>query len=612
MEYPYDYSAILYENPCLVPFHFIVVGAGSSGAVLAARLSEVPEWNVLLLEAGGDPPAHTENPALWRHGLRSECDWSFRADVHPNLYRGTEGGRCLMSRGRALGGSSAINGVKYLRGTQADFDGWRDVYGCRGWGYDDVLPYFKRSEDFVDATRFNSAIHGRGGPLTISPLASVDPACAAIVSAERALNLTLVDDANRREPVVGFCRPDVTARRGRRCGTLEAFLMPASSRPNLYVAKNTMVTRVLMAGDTAVGVEFAPSAGGPPRTVFCTAEVALCAGPVKSPQILMLSGIGPSAHLKRHGVRVHRHLPAVGRNMRDHVALPAFVFTDRKGRAANRVAEDSRELAARESALYAAGVASLGLGRLTTFYKSRDELQYPDLQVIKFRVPFNTTNAQPNGENLFANLFGFDSRVTDQYDRLNALSDVVVMAPVLLRPTSAGRVTLRSADPFADPRIAADYLSDADELDTLIRGAEFVVRLSDTRELVDAGLMLERLQLPGCEQHAWGTREYWLCAIRQVAVPFYHVVGTCRMGPVDDPTGVVDPLLKVNGVHRLRIVDSSVMPNVVSVNTNAAAIMIGEKGSDIIKECYGKPQRTATEAGDTNWSIQNAFDGWIN
>lgn len=339
----------------------------------------------------------------------------------------------------------------------------------------------------------------------------------------------------------------------------------------------------------ATGVEFIPP--GPDRElrlmVLCTKEVILSAGPIKSPHILMLSGIGPVEHLRGHGVPAVRDLP-VGYNLQDHVALPAFVFADRPDRPAADIAADSRRLADAEARLYDDGTSAVGLAQLTGFLKSRPELEYPDLQVVQFRVPLNSTGAQPNGGNLLSNLFGYAEPVTRVYDRLNERTDIVVMAPVMLQPGGAGRVALRSADPLDEPRIYADYLSRPADLEALLRGANYVLRLSDTEPMVAAGLQLQPLDLPGCGHLVWGTRDYWLCAVRTMAAPFYHASGTCKMGAADDRLSVVDPELRVKGVYGLRVVDSSVMPQIVSVNTNGASIMIGEKGSDLIKECYGK------------------------
>jgi len=241
--------------------------------------------------------------------------------------------------------------------------------------------------------------------------------------------------------------------------------------------------------------------------------------------------------------------------------------------------------------LFAEGVTTVGLGNLMAFFKSKRELQYPDLQVIKFRVPYNTTNSLPNGNNLFSNSFGYSKEITALYDELNLLSDIIVIAPVVLQPLSTGRVMLKSTNPLDDPKIFANYLSYAEEKETLIKGIEFIVRLSKTKEMIDAGLVLEELKLPNCVDYVWGTREYWLCAIRNIAAPFFHVVGSCKMGSINDSNTVVDSLLRVKGLAGLRVIDSSVMPKIVSVNTNAASIMIGEKGSDIIKQHYGKLEK---------------------
>ncbi|KAE9539663.1 hypothetical protein AGLY_004915 [Aphis glycines] len=461
--YPSDYACTLCEDPTQVTFNFIVVGGGSAGATVAARLSEIPEWNVLLLEAGDDPPELTENPLLWNHNLRTKYDWTFFSEKNPLLFKGMEDERCIISRGLMLGGSSSINAMIYLRGTVEDFRQWKNKYGCYGWDYEDVLPYFKKSEDFVDLSRFDPDVHSVGGMLTVTPLTTFDPAYTVIAEAEQSIHLIEVNDLNRKGPVIGYGNFDSTTRNGRRCSTLKAFLMPVSNRSNLYVAKNTIVTKIIIVDGVAVGVEFKCSSGEF-KSVFCTNEVVLCAGPIKSPQLLMLSGIGPREHLNEHGIHVINDLP-VGLNVQDHMSLPALVFTDRKCRPIEDIKKESSDLLKKEISLYSKNISTLGL---------------------------------------------------------------------------------------------------------------------------NAGLVLEELKLPNCADYVWDTRDYWICAIQNLAAPFYHVVGSCRMGPEDDPFTVVDPKLRVKGIIGLRLIDSSIMPKIVSVNTNAAAIMIGEKGSDIIKECYGK------------------------
>lgn len=562
-----------------------MVGGGSAGATVAARLSEIPEWNVLLLEAGRDPPEKSENPYRWTEQLRTTYDWAFFSEKSPNLWKGMENEGCLISRGRMLGGSSSINAMVYLYGTKQDFDNWRDN-GCDGWGYDDVLPYFKKSQDFVDTTRFNPDIHSVGGPLTVSPLTTFDPAYDIISDAESSLDLNVVEDLNIKEPVIGYGGYDSTTRGGCRCSTLKAFLLPASNRSNLFVAKNITVSRIIVKDDTAVGVEF-KTISDELKVVMCTKEVILSAGPIKSPQILLLSGIGPSEQLANVDVPVIKDLP-VGLNLHDHVSFPGLVFTVGKCRPKDEIIKESDTYLKSETSLFSENIPTTGLTRLMSFIKSKPELEYPDIQLINIKLPYNTTMSTQNNKNIMANLFGYNDEVSKLYEDLNLLSQIIIMIPVLLQPLSRGQIMLRSNDPFENPMIFADYLDREEEVEALLYGIEFIIKLSKTKELVDAGFVLEKFELPQCQHCEWGTREYWLCHIKYLASPFYHVVGACKMGSIDDFSSVVDPLLKVKGINGLRVIDSSLMPQIVSVNTNAASIMIGEKGSDIIKECYGK------------------------
>lgn len=588
-----DYGPTLFAGANNVTFDFVVVGAGSAGATLAARLSEISEWNVLLLEAGGDPPEYTEVPLRYGEALTSDVDWTFITEPEPRLFAGLERGRGLISRGLMLGGSSSMNAMMYLRGTRRDFDEWERL-GNAGWGFGDVLPYFVKSENFTGGRRRDAVPHGRGGPLTVSPLVSIDPAYSSIADGNRLLRLAELDDTNRfAPPAVGYGPMDFTVRDGLRCSTLKAFLLPAGERPNLFVAKNARVTRVLMQSSAdggngtsrAVGVEYVAPSGRAGR-VYVTREVILSAGVIMSPQILMVSGVGPARHLRQHGIRVVSDLP-VGYNYQDHVSFAGLVFSDRKNRSRADVARESADLVRATFDLVSRGVGTLGLTNLVSFVDTADKGR-ADVQVVYLRFPYNSTRNTPNGRNKLSNLFGYSDRVATLFDDLNMLSDSIHAIPINVDGRSTGRVALRSADPLDRPKIHTNYLSHDDEIRTLLRGIDFVVQLSKTKPMVDAGLELEPVAYPDCAAHAWGTRDYWLCAIRNVATSFYHPVGTCRMGPTCDRRSVVDTALNVIGVRGLRVIDSSIMPKVVSVNTNAATIMIAEKGSDIIKRCYGK------------------------
>lgn len=496
-----------------------------------------------------------------------------------------EGGRYTMHLGCMLGGSSSLNAMIYLRGTKQDFDGWKNN-GCDEWGYEDVLPYFKKSEDFVDLSRFNPDIHSQGGPLTISPLETSDPLYKVIAEAEKSINLTMINDFNIKEPYVGYGNFDSTTRDGRRCSTLKAFLLPVSNRTNLYVAKNTMVTRIIFENNTAKGVEFLTPAKEH-KSVMCTKEVILSAGPIKSPQILMASGIGPAKHLQDLGVPVIKDLP-VGMNLHDHMSFPGLVFTDRKWRPKEQIFNETMELLNKEMSYFNMSITNMGLSKLMTFYKTKPNLEYSDVQIIKFRIPFNLSNSTPNNKNVMTNLFGYSSEIAKLYENLNTLSDLIVMVPIILQPLSRGQVMLKSSNPEDKPKINADYLNQEDDVEALLCGTDFIVKLSQTKGIKDAGLVLENLKLAPCDIHEWGSREYWLCSFEYLAAPFFHCVGSCKMGSEDDNSSVVDPKLKVKGIGGLRVMDSSIMPKIVSVNTNAASVMIGEKGSDIVKKCYNK------------------------
>ncbi|XP_050431608.1 glucose dehydrogenase [FAD, quinone]-like [Adelges cooleyi] len=585
IKYPSDFGSTLFSNENNLNFDFIVVGSGSAGATVAARLSEIPEWNVLLLEAGGDPPESSEIPFNFFELLKSKYDWQFRTEREKNLFKSLEGERATINRGFTLGGSSSINAMMYFRGTKRDFDTW-ERHGNVGWGFKDVLPYFLKSENFIDTQRFNRKIHSKNGPLTVSPAVVLDPLYTVITKGERLLNLTEIEDFNQIEPTIGYRNIDTTTRNGLRCSTLKAFLLPASKRKNLFVSKYTRVTKVIVVNDTAVGVEFV-TPDGDFRSVNCSKEVILSAGAIMSPHILMLSGIGPRDHLKSHGIDVVKD-SSVGYNHQDHVSFPGLVFTNRKNVPDSVKQKDVDDLIGMLSNATVEGEATLGITGLVGFIKSDDKLQYPDMQLYTVKYPFNTTRNTRNGMSDVQNFFGFSTEVSNMYDKLNEKSDIIFIYPVLLNPSSTGRITLQSSDPLANPKIVTNFLSHDHEYEVLLKGVDFLVKLSKTEPMVDAGIVLEQAKLPNCVEHEWGTKEYWICAIKNVASHMFHPVGACKMGPAHDPSSVVDPTLRVIGINRLRVIDSSIMPIIVSVNTNAATIMIGEKGSDMIKQHYNK------------------------
>lgn len=574
----------MWSENCNEKFDFIVVGAGSAGAIVANRLSEIADWKILLVEAGDDPPESSEIPLKWSFALKTEYDWQFVSEKEDNLFKGLLDERCHVPRGRMMGGSSSINVMLHIRGTKIDFDTW-ESQGCTGWGFDSVLPYFIKSENFTDSTRYDPKYHGNDGPLTVSPFVAPDPAIETISQAAELMGVTNVKDLNKLDRTVGYAMADSTTKNGLRCSTLKAYLMPISERPNLFVAKNTRVTRILIENNRAYGVEYLTS-NNELKTINSTMEVILSAGVIMSPQILMASGIGPADHLEEMKVDVVADLP-VGHNYQDHVAFFGLVLSDRKDRPIEEIVKESQQLRKDTFELIPKGISTMGLTGLLSFIDTKRKCSNPDIEIMKIRYSYNTTKEM----NTFRKMFGFSDEMANVFDELNMKSDIILMIPILNVIVNTGRVYLSSADPKGTPKILSNYLSDDREIDILLDGIEFIMEMCKTKPMTDAGYAFEEIKYPNCEcetECEYGTREYWKCAIKYLATSIFHSVGTNKMGAVDDKTSVVDPTLKVKGFENIRVVDSSVMPTLVTCNTNAATMMIGEKGADLIKAQYKK------------------------
>ncbi|XP_050540014.1 glucose dehydrogenase [FAD, quinone]-like [Daktulosphaira vitifoliae] len=586
IQYPFNYAPKLFSNTNDEKFDFIVVGAGSAGATVASRLSEISEWNILLLEAGGDPPEISEIPYKFTNTLRTKYDWQFHSEPEKHIFKSLDQETLTINRGNMLGGTSSMNAMMYFRGTKKNFNGW-ESNGNTGWSFNDVLPYFKKSENFTDSKRFNSNIHSKDGLLTVSRNLIIDNVYPIIAEANEQLNLSSIEDFNQIEPTIGYGNIYTTTRKGLRCSTLKAFLIPASKRKNLFVSKNTAVTRVLIENNKAVGVEFI-TPNGEVKSVKCSHEVILSAGAIMSPHILMLSGIGPAEHLKSLGIDVVKDLQ-VGYNYQDHVSFPGLVFTYNKEKTIEEKQRDANDYIEKLLNATTNEKSTLGLLDLNIFIKSNSEMEYPDLQVYPARYIFNSSKNTLNGNSEFQNFYGFSSQLSEMYDELNKKSDLIFMVPVLLNPLSTGRIMLRSKNFSDKPKIITNFLSYDKEYEVILKGIDYVVQLSKTEPFIKAGINFDQTKIPNCRDYDWGTREYWICAIQNVAGHIFHPVGACKMGPLDDKTSVVDPTLKVIGIENLRVIDSSIIPVIVSLNTNAVTIMIGEKGSDMVKIFHNKP-----------------------
>ncbi|WP_435742407.1 GMC family oxidoreductase [Nocardioides sp. SYSU DS0663] len=523
-------------------FDHVVVGAGSAGAVVAARLTEDPTVSVLLLEAGGPADADEISvPAAFANLFKTRWDWNYQTSEQKQL----DGRRAYWPRMKALGGCSSMNAMIYIRGNRADYDTWRDEYGATGWGYDDVLPAFRRSEA---NTRLGGTFHGQDGPLHVEDRRYTHPLTTAWVESAVAAGFKPNDDFNGAEQE-GAGLYQVTCHRGRRWSTAKAYLEPAADRPNLTVRTGALVERVVLEGGRAVGVRY--QHGPQTRTAYVEGEVVLAGGAVSSPQLLMLSGIGPGAHLREVGVEVVVDLPGVGQNLHDHPAAP-LVFDTR----------DTTDLMDHNNLVQFVRAKATGTGPLVSnvgegggFWRSRDDLPAPDLQV----------HVAPTGF--------WDNGLHEARTRK------VTVAPTLVHVASRGSLRLRSTDPRWHPEIDPGYYDDPADLDAMVAG---VRRLLET---VATGPLADHVAGPGLPtMEGWGddpTDAQVVDHLRAHTQTLYHPVGTCAMG--GDERSVVDPQLRVHGVDGLRVADASVMPMVTRGNTNAPTIMIGERAADLLR-----------------------------
>jgi choline dehydrogenase len=546
---------------------YVIVGAGSAGCVLAARLSEDPGVTVVLLEAGGDDRPLKEPSQLlsnmWIHvplgysqTLKDpKVNWLYTTEPDP----GTHGRQHVWPRGKVLGGSSSINAMLYVRGQRSDYDHWRQL-GCEGWGWEDVFPYFRKAQHQERGPCENHAV---GGPLNVSDPADSHEVSEAAIRACVALGLPERDINGSEQEGVGWFQLNI--KNGKRCSAAVAYLHPALGRPNLRVESRALASRVWFDGKRAAGVEF--DQRGVTQYVRARREVILSGGTINSPQLLELSGIGQGERLRGLGIDVVHDLPGVGENLQDHYVV-GETFRLKKGIVSvNELARGPRLLG--EVLKYLRekrGLLTLSAAHVAVFCKSRPDIAGPDIQ---FHILPATMDA--------------DKLANEQKMELEKQPGLT-MAPCQLRPESRGSVHLRSADPAEHPAIAPNYLSNPLDEEVVLAALKWGRRIAATDPLSD---YIDHETNPGLEvQSDTALLDY----AREKGTTIYHPVGTCAMGRYE--RAVVDPELRVHGVEGLRVVDASIMPRLISGNTNAPTIMIAEKAAELIKASAKK--RVAT------------------
>ncbi|XP_054004388.1 glucose dehydrogenase [FAD, quinone]-like [Hylaeus anthracinus] len=562
-------------------YDFIVVGAGTAGAAVASRLSEIKSVKVLLIEAGPEESLLMDIPLLASFlQPMDEINWKYETEPSDNYCIGLKQHKCRWPRGKVMGGSSVLNYMIATRGNPLDYDRWAKM-GNPGWAYKDVLKYFKKLENVqIPDIRKDKKFRGTKGPVSLDYAPYHTPMLPAFLEGGQELGYPLVDYNGEKQ--IGFSKIQATMYRGYRMSSNRAYLT-GRSMPNLHVTKMSMVHRILIDKETkrAVGVVFVKDKRR--YKVYARKEVILCAGAIGSPQLLMLSGIGPAEHLTKLGIEVIKD-SRVGDNLMDHIAHGGMTFAINLtvGITLMELMDISKSYTS-DFLLEHKGVLTISGGCEGIAFvdvddpKKRDGL--PNMELLALA-------SSSYGQKITMDNFGLNDELVNKYAQfLNVPSWGVF--PMLLRPKSRGWIRLRSKDANVKPIIVPNYYNEPEDRRVMVKGIRLALQLSRTKAMQKYETTFYNRTITECEKYQFDSDDYWICNARAHTLTIYHYSGTCKMGPRSDPTAVVDPTLKVIGIKGLRVIDASIMPDIPSAHTNIPVYVIAEKGSDMIKEEWG-------------------------
>lgn len=570
---PPDQAMLLRE------YDFIIVGAGTAGCVVANRLSEKPDWKILLVEAGLNENYVMDIPLVANYLQFTGANWKYKTKPSDRYCAGFENHQCNWPRGKVMGGSSVLNYMIYTRGSPVDYDHW-EMAGNEGWGWKNVLPYFKKIENYNIPSFKNPEYHGDDGHLNIEHAPYRTTKSRAWVNGAQQLGFKYGDHNGPNPSGVSYLQ--LSMKNGTRHSSSRAYLHPINRRRNLHVSKGSLVTKLLYdsSGTRVIGIEMEKR--NRRYKIIARKEVIVSAGALNSPQLLMLSGIGPKQHLESVGVPVVKDLP-VGYNLMDHIAAGGlqFVVLPQNSTLSTEYILQHLEVVFKWMRNHKGPLSIPGGCEALVFMELENKFNstgWPDMELLFISGGLNS-------DPMLRYNFGFNDQIyTNTYGSLGR-SETFMVFPMLMRPKSKGRVMLRSKNPKVYPELVPNYFEHAEDLQKIVEGIKVAIEISRQPAMKKIGAKLYDVPIEECLKHGpFGSDAYFACQAQMFTFTIYHQSGTCKMGPSSDPTTVVDPRLRIHGIRGVRVVDASIIPEIPSSHTNAPVYMIAEKASDMIKE----------------------------